>query len=54
MTNILYSRTSHIKYGNEIKIFYNWCKSVYYGSKYNVELMVEPGSFRIIFNNIIK
>jgi len=53
MNNILYSRTSHIKYINEIKIFYNWCKSVYNGSKYNVELKNEKGSFRTIFINRI-
>jgi len=53
MNNILNSSKSHIKYKNEIKIFYNWCKSVYNGSKYNVELKDERGSFRTIYINRI-
>ena len=53
MNNILNSTKSHIDYKDEINIFYNWCKSVYDGSKYNVQLKDELGNFRTIYINRI-
>ena len=54
MINLLNKSKSHIDYKDEINIFFNWCKSVYNGSLYEIQLKNEPGSFlTIYFNRII-
>jgi hypothetical protein len=49
ISTFLNGSKSHIDYKDEINIFFNWCKSVYNGSIYNVQLKDEQGSFRSIY-----
>jgi hypothetical protein len=53
ISTFLNGSKSHIDYKDEINIFFNWCKSVYNGSLYKIQLKDEPGSFRTIFINRI-
>ena len=53
MFKILNSSKAHIEYKTEINEFYNWWKSVYDGSLYNVQLKDGQDSFRTIFYNRI-